>query len=101
MKFAVKYLKNMIYPLNVPESIHLTDGQMVLVRTDKGEENTIDATAGTVLNIEFDKTFRVEIGNAIAVSIEYKGQTYNNFGRRNIVRILNYEAVDGKLELIR
>ena len=38
MKFAVKYLKNMIYPLNVPESIHLTDGQMVLVRTDKGEE---------------------------------------------------------------
>ena len=70
-------------------------------RTDKGEENTIDATAGTVLNIEFDKTFRVEIGNAVAVSIEYKGQTYNNFGRRNIVRILNYEAVDGKLELIR
>ena len=38
MKFAVKYLKNMIYPLNVPESIHLTDGQMVLVRTEKGEE---------------------------------------------------------------
>ena len=28
----------MIYPLNVPESIHLTDGQMVLVRTEKGEE---------------------------------------------------------------
>ena len=70
-------------------------------RTDKGEENTIDATRGTVLNIEFDKTFRVEIGNAIAVSIDYAGQTYDNFGRRKMVRILNYEAVDGKLELVR
>lgn len=70
-------------------------------RTDRGEENTIDATKGTVLNIEFDKTFRVEIGNAVAVNIEYDGQQYNNFGRRNQVRILNYEAVDGKLELAR
>lgn len=38
MKFAVRYLKNTFYPLNVPESIHLEDGQMVVVRTEKGEE---------------------------------------------------------------
>lgn len=38
MKFAVNYIKNTFYPLNVPENIHLEDGQMVLVRTDKGEE---------------------------------------------------------------
>ncbi len=38
MKFAVKYLKNTFYPLKVPDSIRLTDGQMVLVRTEKGEE---------------------------------------------------------------
>ncbi len=38
MKFAVKYLKNTFYPLEVPETIHLEDGQMVLVRTEKGEE---------------------------------------------------------------
>lgn len=70
-------------------------------RTDRGEEHTIDATAGTVLNIEFDKNFRVEIGNAIAVSIEYRGETFKNFGRRNVVRVLRYEAVDGKLELVK
>lgn len=69
--------------------------------TDRGETNTIDATAGTVLNIEFDKNFRLDIGNAVAVSIEYKGETYNNFGRRNMVRILRYEVIDGKLELVR
>ena len=38
MKYAVKYLKNTFYPLNVPETIHIEDGQMVLVRTEKGEE---------------------------------------------------------------
>lgn len=38
MKFAVRYLKNTYYPLNVPETIKLEDGQMVVVRTEKGEE---------------------------------------------------------------
>ncbi len=38
MKFAVNYIKNTFYPLNVPDNIQLEDGQMVLVRTDKGEE---------------------------------------------------------------
>ncbi len=70
-------------------------------KTDKGEENTIDAKKGTTLTLEFDKTFRIEIGNAVAVSLEYEGEIYSNFGRRNMVRILNYEAVNGKLELIR
>lgn len=37
-KFATLYLKNTFYPLNVPETISLTDGQLVLVRTEKGEE---------------------------------------------------------------
>ncbi len=38
MKYAVKYLKNTFYPLDVPETIHIENGQMVLVRTEKGEE---------------------------------------------------------------
>ena len=38
MKYAVKYLKNTFYPLEVPETLHIQDGQMVLVRTEKGEE---------------------------------------------------------------
>ena len=38
MKYAVKYLKNTFYPLDVPETLHIEDGQMVLVRTEKGEE---------------------------------------------------------------
>lgn len=38
MKFAVKYLKNTYYPLKVSENVQLEDGQMVIVRTEKGEE---------------------------------------------------------------
>jgi len=38
MKYAVYYLKNSFNPLNVPENITLEHGQMILARTEKGEE---------------------------------------------------------------
>ncbi len=38
MKYAVRYLKNTFYPLKVSENVTLQDGQMVIVRTEKGEE---------------------------------------------------------------
>jgi len=38
IKYAVYYLKNSFNPLNVPEHITLEHGQMILARTDKGEE---------------------------------------------------------------
>ena len=38
MKYAVKYIKNTFYPLSVPEKLSLEEGQLVLVRTEKGEE---------------------------------------------------------------
>ncbi|MBR6099327.1 stage 0 sporulation protein [bacterium] len=38
MKYAVKYIKNTFYPLGVPEGMSIEEGQLVLVRTEKGEE---------------------------------------------------------------
>lgn len=38
MKYAVRLIKNTFHPLQVPESLTLEHGQMVLVRTEKGEE---------------------------------------------------------------
>jgi cell fate regulator YaaT (PSP1 superfamily) len=38
MKYAVNYIKNTFYPLEVSEDINLEYGQMVLVKTEKGEE---------------------------------------------------------------
>ena len=37
-KFAVRYLKNMFYPVNIPNSFTPKCGDMVLLRTEKGEE---------------------------------------------------------------
>ena len=37
-KYAVEYIKNTFYPLDVPETLRIEPGQMVLVRTAKGEE---------------------------------------------------------------
>lgn len=51
MKYAVKYLKNTFYPLDVPDTIYIEDGQMVLVRTEKGEE----ALKAFVVNSQISK----------------------------------------------
>lgn len=38
MKYAVRLVKNTFHPLQVPDSLSIEHGQMVLVRTEKGEE---------------------------------------------------------------
>lgn len=38
MKYAVRLIKNSFYPLEVPDSVEVEHGQMVLVETDKGLE---------------------------------------------------------------
>ena len=37
-KFAVRYLKNSYYPLNIPDNVNVKCGDMLLCRTEKGEE---------------------------------------------------------------
>ncbi len=37
-KYAVRYLKNMYFPLDVPPTVEIEANDMVLVRTEKGEE---------------------------------------------------------------
>ncbi len=38
MKYAVRYIKNTFYPLKVPDTMQIEEGQLVIVRTEKGEE---------------------------------------------------------------
>lgn len=38
MKYAVRLIKNTFHPIFVPDSLEIEHGQMVLVRTEKGEE---------------------------------------------------------------
>ena len=55
MKFAVRYLKNTYYPINIPEGVNLESGQMVLVRTEKGEE----ALKAFIVNSEIEKLWEM------------------------------------------
>lgn len=38
MKFAVRIIKNQFYPLKINDGVKISHGDMVLVRTEKGEE---------------------------------------------------------------
>ncbi len=38
IKWAVNYLKNTFHPLDVPENVELEENQLVIARTEKGEE---------------------------------------------------------------
>lgn len=55
-KYAVRYLKNTFYPLVVPETTTITDGQMVLVRTEKGEEALKVITVNTQISKAWEES---------------------------------------------
>lgn len=55
IKFAVKLLKNKFYPLQVAESASVEHGQMVLVRTEKGEEAAKVFTVSPQISAAWEK----------------------------------------------
>lgn len=38
MKYAVRLIKNAFHPLKLPDNVFLKEGQLIIVRTEKGEE---------------------------------------------------------------
>ena len=53
IKYAVKYLKNCFVPIKCPDDVNLDEGQLILVRTEKGEE----ALKAFLVNSEVAKCF--------------------------------------------
>jgi len=56
MKYAVRLVKNTFHPLNVPESLTIEHGQMVLVRTEKGEEALKVFTVNSEISAKWEKS---------------------------------------------
>lgn len=56
MKYAVRYIKNTFHPLQVPESLDLEHGQMILVRTEKGEEALKVFTVNSEISKQWEKS---------------------------------------------
>ena len=74
IKWAVNYLKNTFHPIDVPENVELEENQLVIVRTEKGEE---------VL-----KVFRVN--SEIAKKFEDSGKNLEPF---QFIRVLSHEVM--------
>jgi cell fate regulator YaaT (PSP1 superfamily) len=55
MKYAVRLIKNTFHPLQVPESLTIEHGQMILVRTEKGEEALKVFTVNSEIAAQWEK----------------------------------------------
>lgn len=56
IKYAVYYLKNCFNPVKVPDNIKLEHGQMILVRTEKGEEALKVALVNDEISKQWEKS---------------------------------------------
>lgn len=55
MKYAVRLIKNTFHPLQVPNTLEIEHGQMVLVCTDKGEEAFKVFTVNSEISAQWEK----------------------------------------------
>lgn len=101
MKFAVRYLKNTFYPLNVPDNIHLQDGQMVIVRTEKGEE----ALKVFLVNSQVEQIWKhaknkPEPFNVIRVLTQRDLQTFDDIKKEEVEAFFKCQALIKQHKLV-
>lgn len=98
-KYAVRYLKNAFYPLVVPDTMSLQDGQMVLVRTEKGEE----ALKTFIVNSEISKAWekvKPEPFNVIRVLSQRDLQTLDDIKKEEVTSFFKCKALVEKHGLV-
>lgn len=83
MKYAVRLVKNTFHPLQVPESLTLEHGQMILVRTEKGEEALKVFAVNPEISSQWEK-FKPEALPAIRVLSQRDLQTLDEIKKEEI-----------------
>ena len=70
--------------------------------SDLFEEREVTAKKGDRINIEFTRGFSITMGNAIAVSLQYKDQYLGKYGKKDEAKFnIKYVLKDGRLEYSR
>lgn len=93
-KFAVRYLKNTYYPLKVPETIRLEDGQTVIVRTEKGEEALKVFTVNSEISKLWDESKnKPEPLTVIRVLSQRDLQTLDNIKKEEVEAFYKCQAL--------
>lgn len=83
MKYAVRLVKNTFHPLQVPESLTLEHGQMILVRTEKGEEALKVFAVNTEISSQWER-FKPEALPAIRVLSQRDLQTLDEIKKEEV-----------------
>lgn len=92
MKYAVRLIKNTFHPLQVPESLTIEHGQMILVRTEKGEEALKAFVVNSEISAQWEK-FKPEALPVIRILSQRDLQTLDEIKKEEIESFHKCEGI--------
>ena len=92
MKYAVRLIKNTFHPLQVPDSLTIEHGQMVLVRTEKGEEALKVFLVNSEISQHWDK-FKPEVLPVIRTLSQRDLQTLDEIKKEEVESFLKCQQL--------
>ena len=99
MKFAVRLIKNAYHPVRVPEGVNVKDGDMVIVRTEKGEEvHKIELVNPCIVH-QWEKSKPEELP-LVRVMNEHDMETYKEQKELEIKALLKCREFASKRNLV-
>lgn len=98
MKYAVRYIKNTFHPVEVPESLTIEHGQMILVRTEKGEEALKAVAVSSEISAQWDK-FKPEALPVIRTLSQKDMETLAEIKKEEVESFLKCQALVQRFKL--
>lgn len=98
MKYAVRLIKNTFHPLQVPESLTIEHGQMILVRTEKGEEALKAFIVNSEISAQWEK-FKPETLHVIRTLSQRDLETVNEIKKEEVESFLKCQELIKKHKL--
>lgn len=92
MKYAVRYIKNTFHPVQVPESLNIEHGQMILVRTEKGEEALKAIAVSSEISAQWEK-FKPEALPVIRTMSQKDMETLAEIKKEEVESFLKCQAL--------
>lgn len=92
MKYAVRLIKNTFHPLSVPDSLTIEHGQMILVRTEKGEEALKAFAVNSEIASQWEK-FQPETLTVIRNLSQKDLETLNEIKREEVESLLKCQGL--------
>ena len=83
MKYAVRLIKNTYHPVQVPDSLTIEHGQMILVRTEKGEEALKVFAVSPEIVAQWDK-FKPEVLPVLRILSQRDLQTLDEIKKEEV-----------------